>query len=195
MKCTKWYTRMGICNIAAKYIVGILSAEFNLIFAIRNLIKIPASFYLLKVNNGNTKILFEICSKLRIKALEQCHWRRSDVFIVNFEQSSYIALVFPLLTLNNWISAEMQYLLIATAIYVIFSRIFCSVNSVKKEWFDRFMGSWFAVYCAKWTFWRVLLKYKHYSTGGGIHRRCSIKMVFLSISQISQDNACVGVSF
>ena len=116
MKCTKWYTRMGIYNIAAQYIVGILSAEFNLIFAIRNLIKTPASFYLIKVNNGNIKTLFEICSKLTLKAVEQCHWRRSDVFIVNFEQPSHIALVFPLLTLNNWISAEMQYLLIATAI-------------------------------------------------------------------------------
>ena len=42
----------------------------------------------------------EICSKLTVKTPEQCHWRRSGVFIANFEQISHIALVFPILTLN-----------------------------------------------------------------------------------------------
>ena len=31
---------------------------------------------------------------------EQRHWRRSDVFIVNFEHISHLALVFLFLTLN-----------------------------------------------------------------------------------------------
>ena len=43
----------------------------------------------------------EIYSKLTIKTPEQVHWRRSGVFIVNFEQISHIVLVSRLLTLNN----------------------------------------------------------------------------------------------
>ena len=31
---------------------------------------------------------------------DECHWRRSGVFIVNFEHISHLALVFLLLTLN-----------------------------------------------------------------------------------------------
>ena len=45
----------------------------------------------------------EICSELTLKKLERRHWRRSGVFIVNFEQKSHIALVFPLLTLSKWL--------------------------------------------------------------------------------------------
>ena len=41
----------------------------------------------------------EICSKLTIKTPEQ----RSGVFVVNFEQISYIVLVFPLLILYKQI--------------------------------------------------------------------------------------------
>ena len=33
--------------------------------------------------------------------LEQRYWCRFDVFIVNFEQTSHIVLVFPLLALNK----------------------------------------------------------------------------------------------
>ena len=33
-------------------------------------------------------------------------WRRSDVFIVNFEQMSHIVIVFPLLILNTQMRAE-----------------------------------------------------------------------------------------
>ena len=57
----------------------------------------PPGIYLLKVNNRNTRTRYEICSKLTIKTLERRHWRRSGVFIVNFE---HIVLVFLLLTLN-----------------------------------------------------------------------------------------------
>ena len=41
----------------------------------------------------------EICLKLTIK-IEQRHFRRSGVFIANFEDISYIVLVFQSLTLN-----------------------------------------------------------------------------------------------
>ena len=39
-----------------------------------------------KVNNRNTGTKCEICSKLTIKIPDQRHWRRSGVFVVNFER-------------------------------------------------------------------------------------------------------------
>ena len=55
----------------------------------------PASIYLLKVNNRNTRTRRELCSKLTIR-----HWHRPGIFIVNFEHTSHLALVLLLLTLN-----------------------------------------------------------------------------------------------
>ena len=49
-----------------------------------------ANIYLLKVNNTNTK------KRCKIR-----HGRYSDAFIVNFEHSSHLFLVFLLLTLNK----------------------------------------------------------------------------------------------
>ena len=46
----------------------------------------PASIYLLKVNNENTRTKCETCSKLIIKTPEQRQWCRSSVFNINFEQ-------------------------------------------------------------------------------------------------------------
>ena len=60
----------------------------------------PAGIYLLKVNNRNTRTRCEIYSKLTIKTPERRQWRRSGVFIVNFEHISRLGLVFSLLTLN-----------------------------------------------------------------------------------------------
>ena len=48
-----------------------------------------------KVNNKNTRTRCELCSKLTIKTPD--HWRRSSVFIVNFEHSSHLVPVFLLL--------------------------------------------------------------------------------------------------
>ena len=59
----------------------------------------PVGIYMFKVNR-NTRTRCEICSKLTIKTPEQHQWRRSFVFIVNFEHISHFALEFPLLTLN-----------------------------------------------------------------------------------------------
>ena len=60
----------------------------------------PAGIYRLKVNNRNIRTRYEICLKLIIKIPEGRHWRRSGIFIVNFEHISHLALVFLLLTLN-----------------------------------------------------------------------------------------------
>ena len=50
-----------------------------------------------KVNNRNTRTRCEICSKLTEKhqndAIGRGHWRRSGVFIVNFEYISHLASV------------------------------------------------------------------------------------------------------
>ena len=43
----------------------------------------------------------EISSKLTMKTPEQPQWRRSGVFIVNYEHISHIVLVFLLLTLSR----------------------------------------------------------------------------------------------
>ena len=41
--------------------------------------------YLFKFSNWNTRIRCENCSRLRMKTLERCQWRRPSVFIVNCE--------------------------------------------------------------------------------------------------------------
>ena len=50
----------------------------------------PDSIYLLKVNNRNIRKRCDICSKLTIKTPERRLWRRSGVFIVNFEHISHL---------------------------------------------------------------------------------------------------------
>ena len=59
--------------------------------------------YMFKVNKKNKKnrTKCEICSKLTIKTPDQGNWRRSGVFIVNFEHISQLILVFLLLTLSR----------------------------------------------------------------------------------------------
>ena len=52
------------------------------------------NIYLFKVNNKNTREMCEIRSKLTIKTSERLHWRRSGVFIVNFEHILDLFLVF-----------------------------------------------------------------------------------------------------
>ena len=64
-------------------------------------VKVPVGIYLFKFNKRNTRKRCEICSKLIIKTPERRHWRRSSVFIVNFEHISHPVLVFLLLTLSR----------------------------------------------------------------------------------------------
>ena len=60
------------------------------------------NIHLFKVNNGDTRIMYQICSKLTIKKLGWRYWPRSGVFIVvNFEHIPHIVLVFPLLALKK----------------------------------------------------------------------------------------------
>ena len=64
-------------------------------------LNIPVGIHMVKVNNRNTRTRCEICSKLTIKTPERHQWRRSGVFIVNFQYISHLVLVFLLLTLNS----------------------------------------------------------------------------------------------
>ena len=52
-------------------------------------------------SNRDIRKRCEICQRVTIKTSERRHWRRSGVFIVNFEHISHLFLVFLLLTLNN----------------------------------------------------------------------------------------------
>ena len=49
-----------------------------------------------QINNRNTRTRCEICSKLTIKTPDRSQQHRSGVFIVNFEQISFLALLFIL---------------------------------------------------------------------------------------------------
>ena len=68
-------------------------------FSIR--LRCPVGNCIFKVNNRNTRVKCEICSKLTRKTPERRHSHRSGVFIVNFEHISHLALVFLLLTLSR----------------------------------------------------------------------------------------------
>ena len=59
--------------------------------------KSPTGIYFFKFNNGNTRTMCEICSKLKIKTPDRNQWRRSGgVFIVSFDLISHLLLVFYL---------------------------------------------------------------------------------------------------
>ena len=58
-----------------------------------------ANIYLFQVYNRNTRKRCEIYSKLTTKTSERRHWRRSGVFIDNFEHILHLFLVFLLFIL------------------------------------------------------------------------------------------------
>ena len=61
-----------------------------------------------KVNNRNITKTLEISSKFNLKTPQRPHYRRSAVFIVNFEHISNLLLVHILLTLNRRLFAGMS---------------------------------------------------------------------------------------
>ena len=54
---------------------------------------VPTRNYLSKVSNWSTRIRSENCSRLRMKTLERCQWRRSSVCIVNYKHISNFLLI------------------------------------------------------------------------------------------------------
>ena len=75
--------------------------------------RLPAGIYMFKVNNRNTRTRCEICSKLTITTLEQLHWRRSGVFIVNFKHISHLGVSIVNCELVNagWVRVSRTFLL------------------------------------------------------------------------------------
>ena len=63
---------------------------------------IPTGIYILKVNKRNSRTRCEIFSNSTKKTTERCYWRRSCVFVVNFEHISHFVLVFLLLILKKY---------------------------------------------------------------------------------------------
>ena len=68
---------------------------------------LPASIYLLKVNNRNTRTINMFKVNNKDNSTTQLTSRRSGVFLVNFEDISHLVLVFLLLTLNMLMWAGM----------------------------------------------------------------------------------------
>ena len=71
----------------------------------------------------------ELFSKLITKTPERCQWRRSSVFIVNFEHISHLYLVFLLLTLNKlmlvWLYCIFTIDIVKLFIFVFVLRLIC----------------------------------------------------------------------
>ena len=63
-----------------------------------------------KVKNRNTRTRYEICSKLTIRIPERWQWRRSGIFIVNFEHISHLVLVLSIVKFEHvnegWVLAN-----------------------------------------------------------------------------------------
>ena len=81
--------------------IEVLVSHVNLsIFELENA-PVTANNYLLKAISRSIRKRCEIYSKLTIKKPERRHWRRSGVFIVNFEYISNLFLVFLLINLSR----------------------------------------------------------------------------------------------
>ena len=65
-----------------------------------NFILCPTDKYIFKVNNEKIRLICWMCSKLKLNTT----WHRSGVFIVDFDQSQYISIVFLFLTLKRFVS-------------------------------------------------------------------------------------------
>ena len=77
-----------ISNIGLKWVNLIFENRVQCKYELPQMQPNPANIYLFKVNDTNIRKSCEICSKLTISKPEQCHWRRSDVFLLNFEHIS-----------------------------------------------------------------------------------------------------------
>ena len=87
----------------------------------------------------NTTTRCEISSKLTIKTPKRRHWRRSDVFIVDFEHISHLVLLFLLLTLNMQMPTGLGLIQLFTSIHKFSyflkskTRIFLNIHFLSKR--------------------------------------------------------------
>ena len=110
----------------------------------------PDNIYLFKVNNINIRKRCDIYSKLTIKTPERRHWRRSSVFMVNFEYISHLFLVFLLLTLTKQMLANL----------VLFSipLLHVPIQQTRFKSENIWMTKWFFPFCFRPLEWRLLIK-------------------------------------
>ena len=55
---------------------------FSGILVLENFVKVPSNIYLFEFSNGDTRIMYQICSKLTLKKIGWRYWPISVVFIV-----------------------------------------------------------------------------------------------------------------
>ena len=96
-----WTSKCYLEKQYNKWTRTLLFLNFTNASTLRFFRRYPVSIYLFRVNYWNTRTMREIGSKLTIKTPERGQWRRSGIFIANFEQFSHIVLVFSLLALNK----------------------------------------------------------------------------------------------
>ena len=80
---------------------GYLSSIFQSRFHWYCLISVKL-IYLFKVNNRNIRKRCEICSNITLRTPERHQWRRSSVFIVNFQYISHLFLAFLLFKVSRF---------------------------------------------------------------------------------------------
>ena len=94
---------------------------------------------MLKVKNRNPRKRCEIYPTLTVKAPEQRHWRRSGVFIVNFQHISHLFLMLLLLDFEqvdvNWFTLNLHLLITSKLLFeniLLSSCIFLPENKIKE---------------------------------------------------------------
>ena len=90
---------------------------------------IQANKYLLKFNNRNPRKWCGKCPKLTVKYLELYHWRRSCVFIANFEYISYI--IFQYIYFICW-DLQIRFLFIKSVLLFFHRPIIRSFSHFKR---------------------------------------------------------------
>ena len=81
-------------------------------------------------------ILRKICSKLTIKTSERRQWRRSGVFIINFDQISYIVSVFLLIINFEHVKCRLVYFFALSYIFQRMIRYYKKVTMIVDKWID-----------------------------------------------------------
>ena len=72
--------KVVFCKVISEILFAIVSAHIDKIDDLDT----PAGSYFFRVHNINTKKMCEIFLKLTAKSPEWRHWRRSNIFVVNF---------------------------------------------------------------------------------------------------------------
>ena len=146
-----------------------------------------------KVNNGNTKTMCEICSKLTIKAPERPQWRCSGVFIVNFEQlNAGWGLLWMYVFVNKTLAVGTYQSFFLVYIYVIYTScyIFLPIYLSVSIYLSIDLSIYIYLSIIIW-FWLFDLCIKQKQSPEVFCK----KKVFLEISQNPQENTCARVSF